>query len=1741
MKNLGKFYNLTNRGQATSAGTTTGLVNSPNEYQTAVVYDVLSEGPIEGLVNGTDSIYLNQTPATIGLNGTKFNEKSSNDVSFTASTNTIVDNNGTLFTDLATTDGTRTIRIVGAKRAATGTISITAGSTTVTSSSNFFAGGDALKVGVTSEFTNGQYINIEGAGVGGGMLTARILQYISQTSVRIDIPASNTVSNANATIDLTAKINSITNNSTAVIATLSQFGGDKRDVSNVKAFLTSPNRSRTDAPIYNHDNFQYAFLNGHRDQPWLGTFRGIGSSSIVHNAGTEVTQTDLSSITGSQSNVVSGGYTTASGNATASPITISASTMGISNQPEIDRLKLNFKFSAMIASKKSSGDEAPAHVELRIFLGFKRAGDSSFTEVQVFGPTDAQIQARKSNHRTSNFNQRADVNNGFISAETKAPFVESLSIDMQEFQPFSDFQVKIERVNPVNARHGDYDHTNPCTLTSIEAIIEDRLSYPLSAYGAVIFDAQSFSSVPTRGYEIKGLKVQVPTNYFPKGEGGRTVGEYDRNVTTGADSGGNIRWDGNFRGDTEQFTDPDNVNYHKVWTDNPAWVFYDLVTNNRYGVGKYISKDQVDKFELFKIARYCDELVDDGKGGTEPRFTCNLYLQEKAEALKVLKDVTSVFRGMLYWLDGEIQFSQNRYQNPIYNFSKSNVIGGLFKYTSSKQQYRSNQIRVTWNDPEAMFKKAVEIVEDTNNILETGRIVSKDVVAFGCTSRGQAHRFGKWTILTEILETEAVSFSTSINAGFLKPGDVVLIQDADVDNIRYSGRIDSGSTTTSIKIDSAVNLGSTNTNKISIVYPNGGAYLAQESATINSVAYKRGDLITQALIEGTLTTLETSDQAYNAEDDSGNYVELNWSHNSRVETQTISSTGNSATLTTAAFSSAPPADAAWAIREVNSAGILQDGSALQYVITSINETEPTVYEIEAIKYDPSKFDLVDRGYVLDVGIDTNKPPSYQDEVPIPKSLSLSLKRSINANPEDDTKITGGTGNVLHIAWQHPTSIRSGISSKYEHLSHYEIRHNVDSGGGLFKSIRVGKDDNSIDIPVNNLAPVIVQIRTVSTAGTKSAVVQKKFNMTNQIAGVNTLSRIGLLPIGGQFSTTLSLNTITGLASLGSSTYTFIAANGEPFSFNSTGTGNTEQSFDPGGGNVPSFTEAYLIFDASDTSDHLKAVEVKTDTTATDAAGNVFNFEYLAEIGASNAGLTNTQTLGTVAAEETVITGTVPDESLLPSFDTDFSVGDRIVLEGNGGTTRFFATVTHIESSSELEIDNPVPRAYSATTIKKLSFAPNLTKDTIVAKIGFQASSATYSLENVFAITSGGAGTDGKRMLTHFVYFQSSSSSAPATPSATNYRFSTNTFTGLTSGWGTTPPTFAAGNLNKYWYSYFTAEENTAGGDLASGGNLVFQSSVQGIGFSGLVTFSGTDLVQEGTSTAYNPATVINAGTTTIDGGRITTNTIEANRIKLSGSGALTIGSLTNDSNFITSSGAPVQSVAGATGAVSASTIISAGNIIVSGDNISSLTNNSGFITGGQVNSNVTSISGGVITTGTLNGNNVNVTNLNASNISSGTLNSARINTNTLNVKFFDNVTSQIINHNSNAVPLTRFGNTYTTTASSGGEGQGVSTHVPVTITNCRSGGSFVAFLTGILGDVQNAEVEFSVNGGSSFSTCANGVQFSINAGTFRPYTLIYSDTLTFSGSNQTAIFRVRFNGKKNYTQLGLTVLVDNTN
>ena len=627
-----------------------------------------------------------------------------------------------------------------------------------------------------------------------------------------------------------------------------------------------------------------------------------------------------------------------------------------------------------------------------------------------------------------------------------------------------------------------------------------------------------------------------------------------------------------------------------------------------------------------------------------------------------------------------------------------------------------------------MYKQAVEIVEDNNNILKTGRIVSKDVVAFGCTSRGQAHRFGKWHLLTEILETEAITFSTSINAGFLKPGDVVFVQDADVDDIRYSGRVSSSSTTTSINIDSAVDLSSGNTFKLSIVYPEGGAYLEQDSATINSISYVRGDYVPQATVDGSLVSLNSTTRAYNAVDDSGNAVDLNYEPYSRVETQTITSTGASTTAVavSSAFSSAPESDYMWAIREYTSDGVLAGGSAKQYVITSINESQPAVYEIAAIEYEATKFDLVDRGYILDVGVDTNKPPTHDEEVPKPKSVTLSIKKNTNSSTEDDTEVDGGASRVLHIAWQHPTSERSGVESKYEYISHYVIRHNVN---GKFQSVKVGKDDTSYDIPVTRYGNYTIQIRLVNTSGIRSGAVQRKIQFDNSSAGISAKSRIGLLPLGGQFNASIAIDTSSGLLTIGSASYTFISANGDSYQFTGTGTGNYQQSFSGMGASAT----AYLVFDADATSDHLKGVQVLTDSTAEDADGNNYNFEYIGEIGASNSGISSATGTVSIDIEENLVTGSST------TFRTDYNVGGRFIVDS--GTDRFFATITSINSDTELEIDNIVPRAYSGASIFKLSYQPNFTKDTICAEIVTDGST-NYSLNQVYAITAGIQGQDG---------------------------------------------------------------------------------------------------------------------------------------------------------------------------------------------------------------------------------------------------------------------------------------------------------------------------------------------------------------------------------------------------------------
>lgn len=294
--------------------------------------------------------------------------------------------------------------------------------------------------------------------------------------------------------------------------------------------------------------------------------------------------------------------------------------------------------------------------------------------------------------------------------------------------------------------------------TSVAAytlVVDAKLTYPYSALAAISVNAVQFSSIPTRSYDLQGLIVSVPSNYDPIA---RTYGG---------------TWDGTFK---------------QAWTNNPAWIFYDLVTQNRYALGQWVGASQIDRYALYAIAKYCDVMVSDGAGGQEPRFTCNCYIQTRADAYKVLQDIASVFRGMAYWGAGAVTATADMPSDPVYVYTAANVVGGTFKYVGSARKTRYTAVAVTWNDPNNGYKQAVEYVQDQDGITRYG-LNETQLTAFGTTSRGQAQRIGQWLLLTSRYETNAVSFSVGLDGSLCMPGQIIAVADANKGGYRMAGRL----------------------------------------------------------------------------------------------------------------------------------------------------------------------------------------------------------------------------------------------------------------------------------------------------------------------------------------------------------------------------------------------------------------------------------------------------------------------------------------------------------------------------------------------------------------------------------------------------------------------------------------------------------------------------------------------------------------------------------------------------------------------------------------------------------------------------------------------------------------------------------------------------------------------------------------------------------------------------------------
>lgn len=334
--------------------------------------------------------------------------------------------------------------------------------------------------------------------------------------------------------------------------------------------------------------------------------------------------------------------------------------------------------------------------------------------------------------------------------------------------PKAPFQIKVERLN---AESTSVKKSDGAFWSSYTEIIDEEFTYPNTALVGIKIDSDYFSQVPARNYEIYGLIVKVPSNYDP----------FNHTYT-------NDFWNGEFK---------------LSWTNNPAWVLYDLVTNTRYGIGTQMEHFGIDKWQLYAIARYCDELVPDGFGGTEPRMTCNVWLTSQRKAYDLIMDLCSVFRAMPVWNGQALSAVQDRTADPVWSYTQANIVGSFNRQRSARKA-RHNVIHVEYIDRSDFYEKKIETVTDDQLVVKYGANVKK-VTAFGCTSRGQAQRTGRWILETEKLETEVVTFTVGQEGLMHLPYDIIEIADNEYSGLNIGGRILSGKGT-SIVLDRTIEI-----------------------------------------------------------------------------------------------------------------------------------------------------------------------------------------------------------------------------------------------------------------------------------------------------------------------------------------------------------------------------------------------------------------------------------------------------------------------------------------------------------------------------------------------------------------------------------------------------------------------------------------------------------------------------------------------------------------------------------------------------------------------------------------------------------------------------------------------------------------------------------------------------------------------------------------------------------------------
>jgi len=1090
--------------------------------------DLLCEGPIRGLVNGKNSVYINDVPfENSGLVGT-YNEEQTSvfkqpTLSYTAD-DTSIDVSGVTLTD----------KDIG-KFAHIEVESIT-GCNLVRSPISFSGVNETYLslsgTGIDSDFStltdNLSYVKVKNSD---GVSFYADAKYASGTSVTLYV-SSRSISNQlitstgwTITLIKAVEITGRTDSDTFTIDSAFHTS----NLTDVNFFFSdAPARESTTTGIVNNiskfDGSTLQFRKGTLNQAPIQQVNSLsGGVTITGNGNSRNLQqsTDANSTYGLTLYNTTGypenqSFPADVGNAalvisSGSPAGGMGFGLNAAQVKQVSELNIRINYSALITHNNENGDKSSASAIYVFLLELKKPGESNFNDrITLFSNHGGEV---------------------VHTDQTTAPVSFDHIIGLDRFKPFDDFKITIVRLTrdaglPVRADGGTGGETDRGKFTlqaassiagaNLSATIKDKFSYPYTAHAAVSFSSKTYDSLPSRSYLLQGLKVQIPTSYTPR--------EYtDDGVAVYEDY-----WNGEFK--TTQLDSNTSVPL-LYYTDNPAWVFYDIVTNNRYGAGEWIDADFINKFALYRIAKYCDELVDDGNGGTEPRFRANLYLAKSTEVYKVLKDMATIFTGMLYWLDGKLTAVQDVPSEPIYNFSKANVVDGVFNYESTGRKTRVNQVVVTWNDPIANYEPVPLIVEDREAIVKAGRIISQNSVAMGATSEGQALRYGRWKLWTAQNQKEVVSFKTGLQGAFIRPGDIINVQDRDRYGVDYSGLTSSttSATASSVTLDRKLtSVANASKHKFSTIVDSYAAfYTGLNPVTIDGETYNKGDrILGQVYLYDPdtntygLDDIITEEDASNAfQNSTGTPLQTEWKAYTYVITKavTLDNTGDVSVVTidtsdtslpaierTNYAGDAPALGSLWVLQALDANDQNIPGSKKEYRVLGIqHEDDKNTYSITAVEYFVQKYDAVDKDYELGT-TPSNVFPTVEDpdeEVPAPQNIYIAID-------SDSSK----PGEEIIVSWETPQETFLDLldtvqNRNYSFIDKYELYHNIPHIESPIVTSRLSYRFENLEDGLYTF-----RVRAVSRKQNYSDFVSTQYDVSDQY-GTNVERVVGGLPKG----------------------------------------------------------------------------------------------------------------------------------------------------------------------------------------------------------------------------------------------------------------------------------------------------------------------------------------------------------------------------------------------------------------------------------------------------------------------------------------------------------------------------------------------------------------------------------------------------------------------------------------------------